>query len=62
MLYISTIDSTTPIDLLLIQVAQNIYIGGAKDMDREKYKEHEEFLDILNTYLDKLNNKKPEVG
>ena len=31
-------------------------------MDREKYKEHEEFLDILNTYLDKLNNKKPEVG
>lgn len=44
------------------QISTNIYLGGGKDLDKDKFQEHEDFLNILHTYLEKVNNKKPEVG
>jgi len=35
------------------QVAKDIYIGGAKNLAREAFQEHEEFLDLLHVYLDR---------
>ena len=42
------------------QVATNVYIGGG--LNKEEFEEHEEFLTVLKTYLDRVNNKKPEPG
>lgn len=48
------------LDAVKEQLAQNVFIAGGKDIDT--YKEHEEFINILNTYINKVNNKRPEVG
>ena len=44
------------------QVAQNIYLGGEKDLTQEQYLEKENFLNVLSTYLNRVRDKKPEVG
>lgn len=44
------------------QLARDVYIGGAEKLDREAYKDHEEFLKLLHLYVDRFNNKKPDPG
>lgn len=52
------------LDAVRAQVSQNVFIGGGNQMDREAFLEHEDFLKLLDAYLDKVQerNKKPEVG
>lgn len=44
------------------QVARDIYIGGAEKLTREAFQDHEDFLKLLQLYIDRVNNKKPEPG
>ena len=48
------------LDAVRGEIARNVYLGGA--LEREKFIEHEEFMNILTTYLDKVKNRKPEAG
>ena len=50
------------LDAIKDQVSTNVYLGGAKDLTKEEYEEKEDFLNLLHTYLDRINNKKPSIG
>ena len=50
------------LDAIKESVAQNVFIGGAEAITREAFKEQEDFLEVLHTYLDRRNHKKPEAG
>ena len=49
-------------DAIKEEVSTNVYIGGGVNMGKEEFAEREDFLDVLRTYLDRKNNKKPEAG
>lgn len=50
------------LDAVRENLATNVYLGGAKDLTREQYQEKEEVLDVLNQWIARKRDKRPEVG
>ena len=50
------------LDAIKEEVATNVYFGGAASMTKDEFSDREDFLEVLRTYLDRKNNKKPEAG
>lgn len=48
------------LDAVKEEVANNVFIAGG--MNKEDFEEREDFLEVLRTYIDRKNNKKPEAG
>lgn len=42
------------LDSIRAQIFQNVYIAGGKNMDKDAFQEREEFLELLDAYLEKV--------
>ena len=49
------------LDAVRAELAQNIYFG-AKNESPEEFKDREEFQQMLEAHIKRINNRKPEHG